>query len=169
MLSLHLTPDLGHLLHVEFTRQDHDIGKLRIEAQGLDVRDVQLCGEVYLLSHPVAIGHHSYVAGNHSRDTSLFGGIDDLAHQWDVLAIDNRVHRQIALDAMLIAGGGDLLQVVDGERGSGMRPHVQFLNTEVNAVGTSLNGCCQRFARAHRGHNLVILDIFAHCGCKITK
>ena len=37
MLSLHLTEDLGHLRHIQFSRQNHHIGKLGIEAKGLDV------------------------------------------------------------------------------------------------------------------------------------
>ena len=43
MLLLHLSEDLSHLIHIELTCQHHHIGKLGIELQGLDIRDVQLC------------------------------------------------------------------------------------------------------------------------------
>ena len=144
MLGLHLTPDLGYLIHVKFTRQYHHIGKLRIEPQGLDIRDIQLCGEMYLLPHPVAIGHHGHIRGDDGGDARLFGSIDDLVHQGNILAVDDGVHRQVTLDAMLIAGGGNLLQVVDSERRGRVCPHVQFLDAEIDAVGTCLNSCCQR-------------------------
>ena len=115
MFGLHLAVDLGHLVHVQLTRQHHDIGKLSIEAQGPDIGDVELGGEVYLLSHAVTIGHHSHIAGNDGRDARLMGCVDDLVHQGDILTIDDGVDREIALDAMLLTGGGHFLQVVDGE------------------------------------------------------
>ena len=146
MLCLHLTVDLSHLFHIQFSRQHHDIGKLSIEAQCLDVGDVQLGGEMHLLPHLVTIGHHRYIGGDDGGDASLMGSIDNLVHQGDVLAIDDGVHRQITLDAMFIALTGNVAQVVDGERRGRMRPHVQFLDTEVDAVGPRLDGCCQRLA-----------------------
>ena len=166
MLFLHLTEDVSHLLHVQLTRQHHDIGKLGIEAQGLDVGDVELGGEVHLLSHAVAIGHHSHIAGDDGRDTCLMGSVDDLMHQGDILAINDGVDREIALDAMLLTSGGHLFQVVDGEGGGRVGPHVQFLDAEIYAVGPSLDGCCQRLARAHWRHNFKILNLH---GCKFTN
>jgi hypothetical protein len=45
----------------------------------------------------------------------LLGCIDNLVHQGDILAIDDSVDGEVALDAMLIAGGGYLAKVVDSE------------------------------------------------------
>ena len=158
VLLLNLTENLGHLVHVQLAGQHNHIGKLGIEAQGLDVRDVQLCGEVYLLSHPVAIGHHSYVAGNHSRDACLFGGINNFVHQGDILAVNDGINCKVALNAMFIAGLGNLAQIVDGKSSCRMGTHVQLLDAEVNTVGTSLNGRSERFARTNRSHYFVILN-----------
>ena len=69
---------------------------------------------------------------------------------------------------MLCAGLRNLAQVVDGERRSGMRPHVQLLYAEVDGVGSCLQRGYQRFARPDGCHNLKILDCFVH-GCKVTK
>ena len=111
MLGLYLSIDLGHLLHVQLAGEHNDIGKLSVEAQRLDVGDVQLCGEMHLLPHPITIGHNGHVGSYHGRDTRLFGSIDDLVHQRDVLTIDDGVHRQVTLDAMLTTGGCHLLTV----------------------------------------------------------
>ena len=88
-------------------------------------------------------------------------------HQGDILTIDDRVHRQVALNTMLITRLSHLFQVVDGECGGRVRPHIQLLDTEIDTVSTSLNSCSQRLWRAHRSHNLKILQF--HIGCKITK
>ena len=143
MFFLYLSEDLCHLVHVQFACQHDDIGKLRIEAQGLDVRDVQLGGEVHLLSHLITIGHHGHVGGDDGRDAGLLGSVDDLVHQGDVLAVDDGIDGEVALDAVRLTFLGDVTQVVDGEHGGGVRPHVQFLDAEVDTVGSGLYRCCQ--------------------------
>ena len=115
MFLFNLTIDLSHLIHIQFTCQHHHIGKLGIELQRLDIRDIQLGGEMHLLSHPITIGHHSNIRGNDSRDSSSLRSIDNLMHQRNILAIDNRVHREVALDTMLIAGLGNLTQIINSE------------------------------------------------------
>ena len=155
MLLTDLTVDICHLIHIQFTGEHHDIGKLGVEAQGLDVGDVELCREMHLLPYPITIGHHSHVGGNHSRDVSGLGCIDNLMHQGDILAVDDGIDGEVALDAMLTTSLGDLLQVVDGERRGRMGTHVQFLDTKVDAVGTCLYGCRQRLAGAYWRHDLI--------------
>ena len=169
MFFLHLTVDLCHLIHIQLTRQYNYIGELGIKLQGFDVRDVQLGREVHLLPHLITIGHHCHIRGDDCRDTCLLGGVDDLMHQGNILTVDDRVHRQITLDTMRITRLSHLLQIVDGEGRGRMRPHIQLLYTEVDAVSTSLDSRCQRFRRAHRGHDLICFDVFFHYGCKFTK
>ena len=65
MLHFHLTEDLSHLIHVQFAGEYHHISKLGVELQRLDIRDVQLRREVYLLPYLITIGHHCHVRGNH--------------------------------------------------------------------------------------------------------
>ena len=116
MLLFNLTENLGHLVHIQLARQHHNIGKLGVELQGLDVRNVELGREVNLLTHLITIGHNSHIAGYYGRDASLFGGIDNLVHQGDILAVDNGVYRKVTLYAVLIAGGGNLAKIVDSKR-----------------------------------------------------
>ena len=167
VFCLYLTVYLRYLVHVQFAGEYYDIGKLRIEAQGLDVRDVQLGGEVYLLSHLITIGHHGHIRCDDGGDARLFGSIDDLVHQGDVLAIDDGVDGEVALDAVCLALLGDVAQVVDGERGGGVRPHVQFLDAEVDAVCSCLYRCRQGLARAHGSHDFKVF--YSHSGCKDNK
>ena len=115
MLFLYLAIDVGHLLHIQFAGQHHDVGKLGIEAQGLDVRDVQLGGEVNLHAPLAAVGHHGNVAGDDRRDVCLDGGVDNLVHRLDVLTIDDGVDREVCLHATGITLCGNVAQVVNGE------------------------------------------------------
>ena len=141
VLCLYFTIDLGYLVHIQLACQYYDIGKLGIELQGLDVRDVQLGGEMHLLSHLPAILHHSDIAGDNCRYAGLLGGIDNLMHQWDILTVNDGIHGEITLDAVFLAFTGDVAQVVDGEHGGGVGPHVQLLDAEVNTIGTGLYRC----------------------------
>ena len=95
MLLFYLPVDVSHLIQVQLTRQHHDISKLGIEFQCLDIRDVQLSRQMYLHTLLATIGHHSDITGYHSRYLSLNSSVNNLMHQFDVLAIDNGVDRQI--------------------------------------------------------------------------
>jgi len=101
------------LVHVEFTGQHAHVGKPGIELQGLYIGDIELGGEVHLHAHLTAIGHYGHVGGNDGRHAGLLGGIYDLPHGVEVLVVDNGVDGEIALDAVLVAGLGNLVQVVD--------------------------------------------------------
>ena len=83
-------------------------------------------------------------------------------HQGDILAIDDGVHCQITLDAMLVTLFGDITQVVDREGRGGVSAHVQLLDTEIDAVSTCLNGCCHRLARANGRHDFKVLYCCIH-------
>ena len=56
-----------------------------------------------------------------------------------------------------IALAGDITEIVDGERRGRVRSHVQFLNAEIDTVGSSLNGCCQRLSRPYGCHYFIYL------------
>ena len=60
----------------------------------------------------------------------------------------------------------DSHSVVDGERGGGVRPHVQFLDAEVDAVCSCLYRCRQGLARAHGSHDFKVF--YLHLGDKGT-
>ena len=170
MLLDDVTVDVSHLLHVQFTGQHNDIGKLRIKAQCLNIRDVQLRRKVnFHWKWEVAstILHDGHVTGDDGRNTGLAGRIDDVVHLRDVLAIDDSVHRQVRLHAMLTADGRNITEVVDGKCRRRPSTHVQFLDAEVDRVGTSLYGCHECVAATHGGHDFKVLEL--HCGCKGTK
>ena len=112
VLLHNLTVYFGHLAHVQFARQHHHIGKLCIEAQRLDVRYVELRGQMHLHANAVAICHHGHVAGYDGGDAGFLGGIHNLVHRVDILSIDDGVYGEVALYAMLIARGGYLPQIL---------------------------------------------------------
>ena len=157
MLFLNLTIDLGHLVHTQLTGQHHHIGKLCVELQGLNIRDVQLGREVHLHTHLATVGHHGDVASNDGRYLCLDGSIHNLMHGLDILTIDDGVHSEIGLHASLITGGGDIAQVINRKVIGRMGAHVQLLHAKIHGIGSCLQGCSQRVTTAHRGHYFKII------------
>ena len=68
-----------------------------------------------LLAHFIAIAHYSHIAGDDGRDACLLGGIDDFLHRWDVVVVDDCIDGEIGLDTMLVAGGSNLTQIINGK------------------------------------------------------
>ena len=133
MLLHYLAMNLSHLLHPQFTRQHHHIGKLGIKLQGFDVRDVQLGRQMHLDTHLPAILHHRHIRGDDGCDASLAGGIYYLVHQGNVLAIDNGIHRQVRLHPSITTLCRNVAQVVQRKVVGRVRAHVQLLHSEVDA------------------------------------
>ena len=138
--------DFAHLLHVQLTRQHHHIRESRVEAQSLFVGNIELCGEVHLLIDGAAIAKHSHVCRNHSRDFCLFRSIANFAHESEVFAVDDGVHREIAFHTLLFTLRGDVVQVLDGELACGVRTHVERFDAKIDGVGTSFEGSGKCFA-----------------------
>ena len=136
--------NLAHLLQVEFTRQYHYIGKLSIKLQCLRIADVQLRRQMHLLSDLVAVRHDRHIGRNHGTDARFLCRIHNLTHQSHVLVVDNGIYRQVTLHPMLITHLSNLAQVVYGERACRTGTHVQALDSEINGIGTRMNGCSQR-------------------------
>ena len=155
-----------NLLHVQFSRKYHDVGELCVKLQSLDIADVELCAQVHFLSYLTAIKHHRHVARNDGTDASGFSGVEDGAHQFEVLPVDDGVDGQVAFDAEASRLLGNPLEVVDRKRAGRVRTHVQVLNTKVDAVGTGSYGSCQALGRAHRRHYLYVFLL--HFSCKVT-
>ena len=151
--------DVAHLVHIELARQYGDVGKLRIEAQGLDVGDVELGGEVDLQADLPAVAHHGHVGGNDGRDARLARRIEYLAHGGEVVVVDDRVDGEVGLDSVLGADGDDLPQVANVEVIGRMGPHVEPAHAEIDGVGTRLDGRGERLVAAHGGHDLVLFAV----------
>ena len=98
----------GHLLQFQLAGENYDVGKLSVEPQCFDVRDIELGGEVYLLLNLLAVLQHSHIAGYDGGDGSFLGRIADRAHQGQVFTIDDGVDREVTLYSGLIAFGGNV-------------------------------------------------------------
>ena len=146
VLFQNLSVYLFHLVHVQFACQYGDICKLGVELQCVNVRDIQLRREMDFYARLPAIHHHGHVAGDDGSDAGGSGSVDDFVHRLYVFAVDDRVHRQIGLDALCLARPGNLLEVVDGEVVGRVRPHIQSADTEVDGVGSGMDGGGQRLA-----------------------
>ena len=143
LLPLYLIVDVAHLLHVQFTGQHADVGKLSIELQCLHIADVELSGEVHLHAYLAAIDHHGDIGGDDSRNAGLTGCVDDGVHRGHVLVIDDGVDGEIGLHAMLVADARDVVKIADVEMIGTVRPHVQLSDTKVYGVGAGLQSCSE--------------------------
>ena len=145
-----------HLFQFQFARQHHHIGKGRVETKRLFVRNVELGGEMHLLSDGSAIAEHRYVGRDDRRDVCCLGGVADFAHQGKILSVDDRVDREIALHAEFIAALCDFMEVFDGESAGRMRAHVERFDAEIDGVSSGLECRGERFARTHGSHHFIL-------------
>ena len=95
MLLFYLLVDGANLVHIELACQDHNIGKLGVEAQCLNIGDVELGREVNLHIPLAAIGHHRHVAGDDSRYFCLGSSIDNGTHGVKVFTVDNGIDGEV--------------------------------------------------------------------------
>ena len=146
ILCHNLFVDVAHLPHVEFACKDNDVSELGVELQRLDVRYVELSGEVYLLSHLAAVCHYRHVRCDDCRDLCLFSRVDNFAHCGEVLAVDDGVDCQVTFQSVIVANLRYLFQVFNGEVVGRVRAHVQFAYAKIHRVGTSVDCCCKRLS-----------------------
>ena len=107
--------DGSDLVHIQLTCQDHDVSELRVEAQRLDVGDIELGGEVDFDTDTTRVEHGRDVGSNDSRDVGSLRRVDDLTHECKVFVVDDRIDGEIALDVVLAADRRDLMEVFGGE------------------------------------------------------
>ena len=155
--------DVRHLAQRQLARKHDDVGELRVKAQGLDVRDVELRGEMHLDAELPAALHDRNVGGDDGRDARGLRGRDDLAHGGEVAVVDDGVDGEVAFGAVLAAEGRNLIQVVDREAARRVRAHVERTDPEVDAVGARLQGGRQAFARARGGHDFEVGSLHVVC------
>ena len=151
--------DGSDLIHIQLTCQDHDVGELCVEAQRLDVGDIELGGEVDFDTDTTCVEHRGDVGSDDSRDVSILRRVDDLAHELKVFVVDDRIDGEIALDIMLTADRRDLIEVFGGEVIRTLRAHVEAFDTEVYGVSTRVDSRHERLIGAHGGHDFVIFPV----------
>ena len=79
---------------------------------------------MHLHTYLSAVGHNSHIAGNNSRDVGFLGCINNLMHKFHILIIDDSVHCEVALHAMLGTCSSYLTQVVNSKMIGRMRAHI---------------------------------------------
>ena len=149
--------DVRHLLQRQLAGGHHHVGELRVEAHGLDVGDIALGGDMHLDANAVGVCDDCHVRGDDGRDARRFGGLHQPAHLLHLVVVYDGVHRQIGAHAVPVGDVCDARQVVKGEIGRRARPHIEVAHTEIDGIGTCLDGRLQTFIRPHRGHHLYLL------------
>ena len=120
-----------------------------------------------------ARGDHRDVRGDHRIDLRRAGRIKHPLDFGHVLVKDDRIDREIGLDAVLVHKAHDLGQVFDRKGARGKRTHVELAHAEIHRIGSGLNGRRQRFARARGRHEFKVASLHVGellvrvdaCGC----
>ena len=99
---------------------------------------------MHLLTDASGKVHDRYITGNDSRNARFFGRPHNGAHLLHIIIINNHVHRQVTLHAMIVAHTGYFTQIINRKSAGRARTHIQVLYTEVNRICSCLNGSGKR-------------------------
>ena len=136
--------NVAHLLQIDLAGKHHHIGKLRIEAHSLAVRHIHLSADVHFHVDRAGIENRSHIGGYDCRHLCLLGGIDNAAHERQVVVEHHSVHCEVAFQPIFVAVSGNAAHVVDSEVVCRLGTHIQALNAEVDGIGTALHGSHKR-------------------------
>ena len=152
-----------HLIERELARQHRHIGPLRIELQRLAIRDVELGREVDLHAARTGIENHRLVGRDDCIDLRNGRTIDNGVHLLDLVVVDDRIDRQVGLDARLVSDLDNLIQIIESEVGRRGRAHIERTDAKVNRIGSRLDRRQQRLVRARRRHYFDIFTFDHRC------
>ena len=80
----------------------------------------------------------------------------------DFLVVDNRVEGQVGLDFFFMADPGDFGQIFHLEVECGSGSHIEFPDTEIDGIGSGLDGGMQGGVGTHRSHDFYGLFFLYH-------
>ena len=142
------------LLQVQLPGEDHHVGILRIEAQGLGIGDVELGGNMHLHTDTAGIFYSGDVGGNDSRDSGGFGSVKGAVCLGDILVIQDDIEGQICLYVVFSTVADYLRKVGQGKIVRAVRAHVQVLHPEIHRIGSGLHRSGKGLEASGRGHYL---------------
>ena len=156
MVPRDLARDASDLFEAQFARQHHHVGPLREELHRLGVRDVALGGDMHLHARAPGVENGGEVGRDDGVDARLAGPVDGAVHLLQLVVVDDRIDREVGLHSRLAGDGNDPVQILEGEVGRRLGPHVQRADPEIDRVGPGRDGRPQRFVGPHRGHDFDI-------------
>ena len=131
-LFFYVAMNRSHLLHIQFARQHDDIGELRIELERFGVGDIELGGEMHLLSDRSTILHDRDIGSDDGINAYGVCLVHYLAHQRQVFGIHDRVECQIGLDTRFLAPRYNRRHIICCEIDRTAGAHIEMLNTEID-------------------------------------
>ena len=145
-----------YLLEVQFPSEHRDIGIRRVEPERLGVRDVHLGREMHFHPGFLRVAEHRGVRRDNRGNAGRFRGVHDPPHFVEFLVVHDRVHGEVALDALLAAELRDLPEILNREGVRGVRPHVELSDPEVHSVSPGLERRVERLAGTDRSHDFKV-------------
>ena len=107
--------DGADLVQVQFTCQNHYIGKLGVEAQRLNVGYAELGGNMHLQANLPAIEDARHVGSDDCIHTRGLCGIKGLICRLKILPVKGDIQRHICLHAIFTAYSHNFREVLPGE------------------------------------------------------
>ena len=144
-------------MEIEFTGQDHHIGKLAVVTERFAVRDAQLRGDMYFQAEPPRFRDSCDVRSDYGAHARFPGRLQRLPHRSEVFVVEGYVERQVAAESVFPADIAYRLEVFRCEIVGGVRTHVEVADAEIHGVGTALDGGLQAFEIACGGHDLQLV------------
>lgn len=81
------------------------------------------------------VGHGGDVAGDNGRDAGVAGSVDDTAHEFYIVVVDDGIDGKVTFHTVFPAYTGYFPQVVEREIVGTPGPHIEAFDTEVYRTG----------------------------------
>ena len=160
--------DAADLIERQFARQHHHVGPLREEFHRLAVREVALRGDMHLHPDAARVEDRRQVGSDHGVDPRHAGAVDERVHLPQLVLVDHRIDRQVALHPRRTGDPDDTFQIVRREIRGRLRPHVELPHTEIDGVGSGLYGRLQRLVAPGRSHQFYVASFHLECFSRVA-
>ena len=114
---------------------------------------------MHLQTQAMCLHQRRHIRSDHRRNLRLVRMVEDLTEQCQVLVVDDRIDRQVALYATPPANLHDTIKVVSRKVVGRLSTHIQRLNAKVYTIRSSTYRSAQALIRPHRRHHLVATRI----------
>ena len=126
--------DMRNAFERELTREDDRVGKLRVKAKRLKIRDAELRREVHVQADRARIKERRRIRQDDGRHAGVARFVEKRPHRRQIVVVENRVDGEVRLDAGIPAAGRKAGKVRPLEVPSGMRAHVEFAYAEIDGI-----------------------------------
>ena len=138
----------------------HDYKSVDLMFAVAEMREVKSAEEVAQMEDAFHIG---YAMHSTAMRMCRAGAVDERVHLPQLVLVDHRIDRQVALHPRRAGDPDDTFQIVRREIRGRLRPHVELPHTEIDGVGSGLYGRLQRLVAPGRSHQFYVASFHLEC------